>query len=375
MTASPATAKSRGTANNALTAGQLPKRVPLYVAIASLVVGAGIVALTAIGSPEGGFNYGGALILAAILYLVAITVISRSIEGGRKASDRFVTGLVVIAFVIAMLPLLSLIVMLLVNGLPRLVDPGFYANDMSRVSRTGGGAVHAIVGTLLITLVTTLIAVPIGLFTAIYLVEYANGNALSRWINTLVDVMTGIPSIVAGLFAFALMAAIFTWTGQPLTSVKFGFTGAIALSVLMIPTVVRSAEEMLRLVPNELREASLALGVPRWRTIAKVVLPTALAGLVTGTILAIARVIGETAPLLVTAGFANRLNTDLLNGQMTTLPVFVYQLIRNTTGAPELVANAEQLAWAGALALLVIVMLLNLIGRLITYYFAPKGGR
>src|SRR5690606_36578646 len=155
------------------------------------------------------------------------------------------------------------------------------------------------------------------MFTAIYLVEYGRGK-LAKAITFFVDVMTGIPSIVAGLFAYALFVVIFG------PGVRMGFAGAVALSVLMIPTVVRSTEEMLKLVPNELREASYALAVPKWRTISKVVLPTALAGIATGVTLAIARVIGETAPLLVTAGLADAMNMNPFDGRMTTLSVFSY---------------------------------------------------
>ena len=185
----------------------------------------------------------------------------------------------------------------------------------------GGGAYHAIVGTLIITGLAALISVPIGLMTAIYLVEYGTGK-LKRAITFLVDVMTGIPSIVAGLFAYALFAVFFG------PGVRLGIGGAVALSVLMIPVVVRSSEEILKLVPNELREASLALGVPRWRTIVKVVLPTAAAGLGTGVTLAIARVIGETAPLLVIVGITNGTNFNPFDGRMATLPVFA------TTSSP-----------------------------------------
>src|SRR3712207_4426635 len=172
-------------------------------------------------------------------------------------------------------------------------------------------------GTLIVTALTTVISVPIGLLTAIYLVEYGRGK-LARGITFLVDVMTGIPSIVAGLFAFALFA-LFLGPG-----VRLGIMGAVALSVLMIPVVVRSSEEVLKLVPNELREASLALGVPKWRTIVKVVLPTAIAGLGTGVTLAIARVVGETAPLLITLGLTTGTNLNPFDGRMATLPVFAY---------------------------------------------------
>jgi phosphate transport system permease protein len=151
-----------------------------------------------------------------------------------------------------------------------------------------------------------------------------------------------------------------------------GFAGAVALSVLMIPVVVRASEEMLRLVPNELREASFALGVPKWLTILKIVLPTSIAGITTGVMLAIARVIGETAPLLVAAGFTTSLNVDLTDGRMQSLPVFVYSsYVSQGTDAS---ASIER-AWAGALTLILIVMVLNLVARLIARAFAPKLGR
>ena len=199
---------------------------------------------------------------------------------------------------------------------------------------------------------------PRSLFTAIYLVEYGRGP-LARAITFLVDVMTGIPSIVAGLFAFALFTLIFG------PAYRAGIMGAVALAVLMTPVVIRSVEEMLRLVPNELREASYALGVPKWLTIVKVVLRTAAAGIVTGIMLAVARVIGETAPLLITVGQLNQMNWDLFDGRMMTLPVFAYrQYAQGGVGIDR--------AWAAALTLILIVMALNLLARLISRYFAPK---
>jgi phosphate transport system permease protein len=208
--------------------------------------------------------------------------------------------------------------------------------------------------------------VPVGLLTAIYLVEYGRGQ-LARAITFLVDVMTGIPSIVAGLFAFAFFSLILQQPG-----IRFGFGGAVALSVLMIPVVVRSCEEMLKLVPNELREASYALGVPRWLTIVKVVLPTSVAGIITGIMLSISRVIGETAPLLIIAGFTQSVNYNLFNERMMTLPVFVYTQYANP--GSEVQPYLDR-AWAGALTLILIVMLLNLLARLIARFFAPKIAR
>ena len=226
-----------------------------------------------------------------------------------------------------------------------------------------------------ITAIATLISVPIGLMASIYLVEYSRGGWFSRAITFFVDVMTGIPSIVAGLFAFAAVQLfITTFIGEgpaQLQMVKMGLTAAIALSVLMIPVVVRSTEEMLRVVPNELREASYALGVRKWRTILKVVLPTAMSGIASGVTLAIARVTGETAPILVTAGFAATVNWNVFSGWMTALPVYIYRQLVNPT-APAAAEPSALRAWAAALVLIIIVMVLNLIARIIAQAFAPK---
>src|SRR6218665_1414407 len=177
-------------------------------------------------------------------------------EGPRRAKDRLITSLVTTAFIIALLPLISLAWIVMSDGIARF-DPTFFTQSMRNITGGGGGALHAIIGTLLVTLLAALISVPIGLLTSIYLVEYGRGM-LARGITFFVDVMTGIPSIVAGLFAYALFAL---FAGP---AIRSGFMGSVALSVLMIPVVVRSSEEILRLVPNELREASYALGVPKW---------------------------------------------------------------------------------------------------------------
>ncbi len=289
---------------------------------------------------------------------------SRAVEGPRSAKDRLVTCLVYSAFGLAMVPLVSLAVEVIRRGAERF-DGQFFTWSLLGVLGEGGGAYHAIMGTLVITALTTVISVPIGLLTAVYLVEYGSGR-LKKAITFLVDVMTGIPSIVAGLFAYALFAIFFG------PGVRLGVAGAVALSVLMIPVVVRSAEEVLKLVPNELREASYALGVPKWRTIVKVVIPTAIAGLATGVTLAIARVIGETAPLLVTVGIANATNFDPFDGRMATLPVYAYYQLTQPGVPPE---YAIDRAWTAALILIMIVMGLNLVARLISRFFAPTTGR
>jgi phosphate transport system permease protein len=308
------------------------------------------------------------LVLLVVLFAVLGTIIvvgtSRVVEGGRKATDRFVTCLVYGAFLIAMVPLVSLIWTVISKGTARL-DPEFFSSSMVGIVGPGGGIYHAVWGTLIITGITAVMSIPVGLLTAIYLVEYGTGR-LKQWITFLVDVMTGIPSIVAGLFAYALFVIFFG------PGVRMGSAGAVALSVLMIPVVVRSSEEVLKLVPNELREASYALGVPKWRTIVKVVLPTALAGLGTAITLAIARVIGETAPLLVTVGITNATNFDPFDGRMATLPVYAYYQLTQPGVPPQ---HGIDRAWSAALVLIVIVLVLNLIARLISRIFAPKTGR
>ena len=304
----------------------------------------------------------GVVALGAGLFVVSSTITSRVVEGPRRSADRLATTLVTGAFLLALIPLVSLVLLVVTRG-STAFSWTFLTTDMVGVfgDMTEGGILHALVGTLLVTLAAAVISVPIGLLTAIYLVEYGRGP-LARGITFLVDVMTGIPSIVAGLFAFAL----FTLVLGP--AFRAGIMGAVALSLLMTPVVIRSVEEMLRLVPNELREASYALGVPKWLTILKVVLRTSAAGIVTGVMLAVARVIGETAPLLLTVGLITQVNTDLFDGRMATLPVFAYrQYEQGGTGVDR--------AWAAALTLILVVMLLNLAARLVSRWFAPKGAR
>ncbi|MGN6425896.1 phosphate ABC transporter permease PstA [uncultured Leifsonia sp.] len=359
-----ATAAPRALANS-YTAGKLPRWAPWVMLVASWVVLGAVFAMLAASGATKDFNIVGAIFFGTVLFDVAIYTTSLLIEGARKAKDRLVTSLVATAFIIALLPLISLGWTVVAQGLARF-DVQFFSESMRNVIGAGGGALHAIVGTLIITGLTAVISVPIGLLTSIYLVEYGRGM-LARGITFFVDVMTGIPSIVAGLFAYALFALIFG------PAIRNGFMGAVALSVLMIPVVVRSSEEILRIVPNELREASLALGVPKWLTVLKVVLPTSLAGLVTGVMLAIARVIGETAPLLIVAGFTTSMNYDPFNDRMMSLPVFVFTQYTQAAGLHA--QDSIDRAWTGALALIIIVMLLNLVGRIIAKAFAPKYGR
>ncbi|TPW72831.1 phosphate ABC transporter permease PstA [Schumannella sp. 10F1B-5-1] len=349
---------------NSLAAGRLPRFSPIFLLIGSwIVMGAVYGMLAAAGTLEG-FDIVGTVFFGTVLFDVALFVWSLVVEGGRRARDRLITSLVCTAFVIALLPLISLIWTVVAGGVHRF-DLTFFSSSMRNVLDEGGGALHATVGTLEITGFAALISVPIGLLTAIYLVEYGRGW-LAKGITFLVDVMTGIPSIVAGLFAFALFS-LFAGPG-----IRAGVMGSVALAVLMIPIVVRSAEEILKLVPNELREASYALGVPKWLTVVKVVLPTAVAGITTGIVLSISRVIGETAPLLLTAGFTASMNYDLFDERMMTLPVFVYTQYANQ--GPE-ASDFINRAWAGALELILIVAVLNILARLVSFFFSPKTGR
>ena len=349
---------------NVYASGRLPGYLPWILLGGALTLSAIGFLLVWMSDQTAEYNIVGAVFFGVVAYGLALYVLSRLVEGARPATNRLVTTLVILAFVIALLPLISLIFTVVTNGLARF-DLTFFSNSMRNVVGDGGGAVHAIVGTLLMTGAAALISIPIGLMTSIYLVEYGRGS-LARAITFFVDVMTGIPSIVAGLFAYALFTLVFG------PGVRVGIAGAIALAVLMIPVVVRASEEMLRLVPNELREASFALGVPKWLTILKIVIPTSIAGITTGVMLAIARVIGETAPLLVAAGFTTNVNYNLLDGRMQSLPVFVYSsYVSQGTNA----AASLDRAWAGALTLILIVMLLNLLARVIARVFAPKTGR
>lgn len=307
------------------------------------------------------------VVVTIVFYLILSTIIAFLVEGRRYATDRFVSGLITTAFLIAVTPLISLIWMVISNGYQELTWD-FLTNDRDGLTLAdhATGAGHALVGTLLITGTTALIAVPLGVMTAVYLVEYGRGP-LAKVVTFLVDIMTGIPSIVAGLFAATMIPTIaeyFIGTSAAL-QMKTGFMGSVALVVLMTPIVIRNTEEMLRIVPNELREASYALGVTKARTIVKVVLRTALPGIVSGVVIAIARIIGETAPLLITTGTTNVFNWNLFTGYMETLPTYVYSSWSNQ--------GTRELAWSGALTLIILVLLLNLLARFIAKVFAPKG--
>ena len=369
------------------------RRLPWYHLIFTGL--AGLLVAVAVLAIFDALSVASAIVLGFGLHLLFGWGYSLLREGPRWAMDRLMTLLVIGAFAISMFPLLSLLWEVISRGLTRAIAAkptpfSFWSEDMSGIigGADAGGVFHAIVGTLLITLWASIISIPVGLFTAIFLVEYADQGwkrTLGRGVTFLVDVMTGIPSIVAGLFGLALFIAF-----MPDQSVRMGIMGAVALSLLMIPTVVRNSEEMLRLVPMDLREAAYALGVPKWLTIVKVVLRTAIAGLTTGITLAIARVIGETAPLLLTVGMVTSVNWNMFDGRMATLPTFINQQYRNGNAncmnetvtnpvnqevyACSITTNIDR-AWAAAFTLIVIVMVLNIAARLVSHYFSPKLSR
>ncbi|MFE2299349.1 phosphate ABC transporter permease PstA [Streptomyces sp. NPDC059445] len=341
---------------SSLRGGSLPKWSPWALAVGSIAVGVGISFAAGLDSK---IQWG---LIAAILFVLGTYVVAARVEGRRQAKDRVATSLVWVCFIVAVVPLVSLIWETLKRGV-KVFDTYFLSHSMGVVAdaETGGGIYHAIIGTLEQVGIASLIAVPIGVLTAIYLVEYGRGK-LAKAVTFFVDVMTGIPSIVAGLFVLSFWILI-------LGMGYSGFAGAMALSILMMPVVVRSTEEMLKLVPNELREASLALGIPKWRTILKVVLPTSIGGITTGVMLAVARITGETAPVLLLVWGTGFINNNPFDGPQASLPLYIYQQYAAGTTA------STDRAWAAALALILFVMILNMGARAIARWKAPKTGR
>ncbi|WP_459612643.1 phosphate ABC transporter permease PstA [Corynebacterium urogenitale] len=284
------------------------------------------------------------------------------ISSARKGKDKIATAVIYLAMAIALAPLIWVLVTVLINGLPSLLNADWFAYDMAGQANNapGGGIAHAIIGTIVQVLVTSLISVPIGVLTGIYLVEYARGGFLGRITTFMVDILTGVPSIVAALFVYAMWITMFGFD-------RSGFAVSIALVLLMVPIIVRNTEEMLRIVPMDLREASYALGVPKWKTIVKIVLPTALSGIVTGIMLAVARVMGESAPVLILVGSTPAINWNVFEGNQNSLPLFMLQMYR--AGNNEYVLERM---WGAALTLVVLVAALMLGARFISKRFSVK---
>ncbi len=330
-----------------LQARRLRRSELLGAAVAAVVVVWGLFAVTAGGGAAE------IAISAAFAALVVLTALSWAVEGRRHALDRMFTNVVMAAFVVSVVPLVLVLGYTIYRGAGH-ISMTFFTHSMAGVppASQGGGIYHAIVGTVEMVLLSSLVSVPIGLLAAVYLTEYGRGP-VPGVIRFFVDVMTGIPSIVAGLFVYAFLVL-------GLHQGYSGFAGALALAILQLPIIIRSSEEMIRLVPNVLREASYALGVPRWRTILSIVLPTASAGLTTGVMLAVARVTGETAPLLLTSFDNPFINTNPFQNPQAALSVFIYN------SAQQAYEPAVNRAWAAALTLIVIVIVLYVGARLVT---------
>ncbi|MEU0502940.1 phosphate ABC transporter permease PstA [Nocardia sp. NPDC005998] len=270
----------------------------------------------------------------------------RHVSTARRIKNNIATGVVWLCFAIALVPLVWVLFMVVSKGLESVVSPDWWQKSQKGIlpDQTGGGVYHAIYGTIVQTLVAAIIAVPLGIMAAVYLVEYGRG-VLAKVTTFMVDILAGVPSIVAALFIFALWIATF---GFPQSS----FAVSLALVLLMLPVVIRSTEEMLKLVPDELREASYALGIPKWKTIVRIVVPTAAPGMISGILLSLARVMGETAPVLVLVGYSKSINTNLFDGNMASLPLLIYQELAN----PEPAGRAR--VWGAALTLILLIALL-----------------
>jgi phosphate transport system permease protein len=282
---------------------------------------------------------------------------------GRRIRNQAATAFMGFSFVVAMIPLFWIITEVVIKGAPDVFSSTWWTHSQNGVTerREGGGAFHAIMGSVTQTAVCAVIAVPLSLMVAIFLVEYGRKGKLNSAVSFTVDVLTGIPSIVAALFIYALLITTFGFQRQ-------GFAVSLALVLLMIPVVVRTTEEMLKLVPHDLREASLALGVPKWKTILRIVVPTALPGIITGIMLGVARVIGETAPLLILVGYSKSINNDLFGGFQGSLPGMIVNEATNITLKP-----AEGRVWGAALTLILIVLVLNLAARTIARSTTSRG--
>jgi phosphate transport system permease protein len=278
-----------------------------------------------------------------------------AVSPARRRRDRIARGVILAATILALIPLVLIVYYLLSKGL------GSWSTSFFTTDPTGntffknqsiGGIKSAILGTVEIVALASVVAIPVGVGVAVWIVEYGRDSWFAQMVRFFVDVLTGVPSIVFGLFIYIVLVV---GTG----STYAGYKGSLALALLMLPVVIRSAEVILMLIPGTLRESALALGAPRWRMIVRIVLPTALPGMVTGVLLAVARAAGETAPLLFTAGETLKSNTDL--GQFTNaLPVQIYYDVTSPT------TSVVNRAWGAALTLVVMILLLNVIARVIS---------
>ncbi len=273
----------------------------------------------------------------------------RRVSLWRRIKNNLAAMLFLSSFVIALVPLIWLLGVVVARGSYAIVQPGWWTHSLRGVlpEQFAGGVYQALYGTLVQAGVAAILAVPLGFMTAVYLAEYRTSR-LARLTTFTVDVLAGLPSIVAALFIFSLWIAT-------LGREQSAFAVSLALVLLMLPVVVRSAEEMLKLVPDELREASYALGIPKWKTIMRIVVPIAMPGIISGVLLSIARVMGETAPVLVLVGYSRSINFDIFNGNMASLPLLIYTELDNPEHAGFL------RVWGAALTLIIVVAIVYLV--------------
>jgi phosphate transport system permease protein len=296
----------------------------------------------------------GKLALFVVFFLVymALTASIKGFQlGSAAAKDALVNSLVAFGAIVTVIPIASILFTVAQKGLPG-ISLNLFTSDMSMATPTdplnNGGLLHAITGTLALVTLALIMSVPIGILTALYLTEI-KGRFTSP-IRFLVQAMSGVPSIVAGLF---ILSAIL----YPITKSFSGFMGSLALTILMIPTIARTSEEVLNLIPNDLREAGVALGGTQWRTVAMIVLPAAKSGLITAVILGVARIAGETAPLLLLTGGGDKVNPNAFNGPLGSLPYYIWKSFN--AGSPEALTRA----WAGLLVLVGLVLILFTVAR------------
>ncbi len=282
----------------------------------------------------------------------------------RRITNTVATILVTLAMMVALAPLLWLLSSVLINGFGALTSRSWWTHSQAgtTVLDPGGGAYHAIIGTLLLGVACAAISIPIGVLVGIYLVEYGGRSLVARLVTFTVDILAGVPSIIAALFIYAVWVAAM---GLP----RSQFAVSLALVVMMLPVIARATEEMLRIVPVDLREASYALGIPKWKTIVRVVLPTGLSGILTGILLALARVLGETSPLLILVGYSRAMNFDMFGGFMGSLPGMMYD---QTTAGAGLNPVATDRLWGAALTLILLIAIINVGARMVAKIFTPK---
>jgi phosphate transport system permease protein len=288
------------------------------------------------------------------------TEVFRPLSLRRRITNNAATTFFVISFAVALVPLVWVLSVVVTRGWYAVTRSGWWTHSLRGVlpEEFAGGVYHALYGTLVQAGVAAVLSVPLGLMTAVFLVEYGSGR-LVRLTTFMVDVLAGVPSIVAALFIFSLWIATL---GFEQSSVAV----SLALVLLMLPVVVRSTEEMLRLVPDDLREASYALGIPKWKTIVRIVFPIAMPGIVSGILLAVARIIGETAPVLVLVGYSRSINFDIFHGNMASLPLLIYSELTNPEHAGFL------RIWGAALSLIIIVAVMNLLAGVFRFVSARR---